>query len=334
MNKSTFAFSLILIIVVVYIIGPQPEKPIYNIRLPLVKSNLQALSDSIDHAEALNTSVKLNNQARIVWADSLHKQTEWAIVYLHGFTASQMEGDPVHRNMAKKYGMNLYLARLDGHGLAADSALYHVTADGLWETSKKALAIGEKLGKKVIIMSTSTGGTLALKLAQVYPDKVAALINYSPNIKINNSLAWMLNNPWGITILNMQSEDGYVVTSGENDSIISQYWTTRYKTEALPQLQELIETTMEKDVFKSIKSPSLTIAYYQDKDHQDPTVKVSAMKWMHKKLGTPKGEKKYVALGSVGVHPLASSLRSNDIEAVERETSVFLEEILQIKSIQ
>ncbi len=332
MNKSTIVFSLLLIIVVIALVGPQPQTPTYSTRLPKVNSNLQALSDSIDKAEASNRFVKLNNEARIVWADSLHQQTEWSIVYLHGYTASQMEGDPVHKNIAKKYGMNLYLARLDGHGLASDSALFHMTADGLWETSKKALVIGEKLGKKVILMSTSTGGTLALKLASVYPDKVSALINYSPNVKIKERMAWMLNNPWGITLLNMQSENGYVINSGDEDSVINQYWTTKYRIEALPQLQELIETTMVKEVFKSIKIPSLTIAYYKDRKHQDPTVKVSAMKWMHRKLGTPKNLKKYIKLGSVGVHPLASGLRSKDLEGVERETSIFIEEILAIKN--
>jgi hypothetical protein len=41
----------------------------------------------------------------------------------------------------------------------------NLTADAYWESAKLAYAIGKQIGKKVILMSTSTGGTLALKLA-------------------------------------------------------------------------------------------------------------------------------------------------------------------------
>ena len=41
--------------------------------------------------------------------DSLKEKTEYAVVYLHGFSASQEEGDPVHYDFAKKFGCNLFL---------------------------------------------------------------------------------------------------------------------------------------------------------------------------------------------------------------------------------
>jgi len=333
MRKTKLILGIILILAIAYFSGPKPKTPIYSAELHPVNSNLQALSDSIDNAESANSSVKLNNQARIIWADSTHSQTEWAIVYLHGFSASQMEGYPIHALIAKKHGMNLYLARLSDHGLVSDSALYLITPDRLWETSKLALSIGQKLGKKVILMSTSTGGTLALKLAEQFPNKVNALINYSPNIRINNPIALLMNNPWGNTLLQSQAENGYFVTSGAKDSIISQYWNTSYRTEALTQLEELVETTMIESVFKSIKCPSLTMAYYKDEDHQDPTVKVSAMEWMHDLLGTDEDKKRFIKLSGVGVHPFASGLRSKDLTSVEEETSTFIEEVLRSNSV-
>ena len=40
--------------------------------------------------------IKPDNQARIIWADSSKKEkTKIAFLYLHGFSASQAEGDPV-----------------------------------------------------------------------------------------------------------------------------------------------------------------------------------------------------------------------------------------------
>lgn len=333
MRKIKYLVGTLFVFLTVWLIGPKPETPYYKADFKLANQNLVQLEDSINNAESSNSSIKINNQARIIWADSTKAKTEWCIVYLHGFTASQMEGDPVHRDIASKFGMNLYLARLSDHGVESDSALVHLTPDRLWETSKIALAIGEAIGSKVILMSTSTGGTLALKLAAMYPSKVAALINYSPNVAINNSSAFLLNKPWGLTLLNAVSENGYIVNKRHADSEIGQYWTEKYRTEALPQLQELVETSMTEMVFSKVTCPSLTLAYYKDEDHQDPTVKVAAMRWMNESLGTNPSKKIFVEMPTVGVHPMAASLRSEDIEAVESETSKFMEEILHCAEI-
>jgi alpha-beta hydrolase superfamily lysophospholipase len=74
-----------------------------------------------------------------------------------------------------------------------------MTAENLWESAQQAYAIGKQLGNKVILMGTSTGGTLALQLAAAYPE-IAGLVLYSPNIAINDPNAWILNNPWGLQI--------------------------------------------------------------------------------------------------------------------------------------
>lgn len=330
-KKRIIWVGIPLLFILIALLGPSPTKPVYTPELPEIDLTLKALSDSISKSEFSNPSVKPNNQARIVWADSVPGKTEWAIVYLHGFSASQMEGFPVHQDIASKYGMNLYLARLSDHGLRSDSALLKLTPDRLWESAKEALVVGSKIGRKVLIMSTSTGGTLALKLAEQYPGKVDGLINYSPNIRINNPLAWFLNNPWGGEVLSLVADNGYVNTTGRNDSIISQYWNTHYRMESLPQLEELVETTMTKKVFTKVTCPSLTIAYFKNEENQDGTVKVAAMRWMHDLLGTPNSSKRFVELPNVGVHPLASALRSKDIPGVEKETEKFIEEVLGIR---
>lgn len=334
MIRNVYFWIIILtLLIVVVFLGPSPKTPTYDLEFPKVNGSLIVLNDSIDKAEGSNPAIKINNEARVIWADSIGKKTDWAIVYLHGFSASQMEGNPVHINTASKFRMNLYLARLSDHGLMSDSALLHFTPDRLWESAKLALAIGNKIGKKVILMSTSTGATIALKLAAQYPDKVDALINYSPNIRINNPLAWFLNNPWGAQVLAaIGADNGYINTVGRGDSIISQYWDTHYRMEALPQLEELIETTMKVEVLGKVNCPVLSIAYYKDEENQDPTVKVSAMRWMHEQLGVEPSSKKFVELPDVGVHPLASGLRSRDIAAVERETDTFIRDFLKIKN--
>ncbi len=59
--------------------------------------------------------------------DSLKGKTEYALVYLHGFTASQGEGNPVHRDLAKKFGCNLYLSRLAEHGIDTTEPMVNLT---------------------------------------------------------------------------------------------------------------------------------------------------------------------------------------------------------------
>ncbi len=87
------------------------------------------------------------------------------------FSASQAEGDPVHRDLAKKYNANLYLSRLAEHGIdRGDSSMINLTAEEYEASAEKALAIAEKLGDEVVVMGTSAGGTLAIYLASRHPE--------------------------------------------------------------------------------------------------------------------------------------------------------------------
>src|SRR5690606_34814128 len=142
---------------------------------------------------------------------------------------------------------NLLLTRLADHGIDTTDALYYFTADRAWESAKEALAVGQQLGDKVILMSTSTGGTLALMLAARYPEKVHALINMSPNIAINDPAAFILNNPWGLHIARMVLGGTLRETGASEDD--ARYWNASYRVESLVQLQELLESSMNKETF-------------------------------------------------------------------------------------
>ncbi|MEI9909968.1 MAG: hypothetical protein WDO71_10020 [Bacteroidota bacterium] len=85
---------IILILIVVYFLGPRPGSPKFTKDLPAVPSEPAALVTYVSDHEALH-KLKPDNQARIIWVnDSAKEQTEYAVVYLHGFSASQEEGDP------------------------------------------------------------------------------------------------------------------------------------------------------------------------------------------------------------------------------------------------
>ena len=309
-------------LIVIYFLGPQPPKPVLNEVLPTVAS-LNALDASIAAMEATH-KIKLNNQAKIIWADSSKTQTEYAIVYLHGFSASQMEGDPVHQNIAKQFHCNLYLARLAEHGIDTTEDLMNLTADPYWESAKLAYAIGKQLGKKVILMGTSTGGTLALQLASIYPE-IAGLILYSPNIEIFDPSATLLNNPWGLQIGRAVLKSNYVDIKYK-DSAYPKYWNSHYRIEAVVALQNLLEATMTEATFKKIQQPTLALYYYKDEAHQDNVVKVKAIQKMMQQLATPSNLKMEMAMPNTGNHVLASPIVSNDIVSVEKATLKFMQE--------
>lgn len=331
MRKMKWVLLILAIVVIAYLLGPHPSTPQYATTMPVVPAAPAALESYIKTEESAH-KLKPNNEARIVWAnDSLKNQTEYALVYLHGFSASQEEGDPVHRDVAKKFGCNLYLSRLAEHGIDTTEPMVNLTSDNLWNSAKEALAIGKQLGKKVILMGTSNGATLALKLAAEYPD-VYALILYSPNIEINDANAWILNKPWGLQVARMVKGSKYLDSKNTNPNY-RQYWTWHYRIEAAVNLQELLATTMNKETFKKVTQPTLVLYYYKDEVHQDSTVKVSAIKEMYNELGTPADKKRAVDIPNAGDHVIGSWIRSNDVPGVEKETDRFMTEVLGIKPL-
>ena len=319
-----------MLLIAVYFLGPKPERPEYRKDMPVMPPQPAELDAYVVSAES-GHSIKPNNEARIIWNDSTKQKTPYAIVYLHGFSASQIEGDPIHRRFAKEFGCNLFLPRLADHGIDTTEALLLFTADRAWESAKEALAVGKQLGEKVIVMSTSTGGTLALMLAAEFPQDVFALINLSPNIAINDPAAFLLNDPWGLHIARMVMGGNYRVTDANDEH--AKYWNKKYRLESLTQLEELIETTMNAELFARIKQPSLTLYYFKDEEHQDPQVKVSAMLEMQEQLGTPGDLKLAKAIPEAGAHVIGSSLTSNDIDGVYREIRSFAIDKLKMASV-
>jgi esterase/lipase len=321
---------IILVLIVVYFFGPRPASPKYSEILPVLPGSSQDLESYLSAKEAQH-HIKPENEARIIWNDSLKQPTEYSVVYLHGFSASQEEGDPVHANFARKYGCNLFLARLADHGIDTTEPLLQFTADRAWESAKEAYVIGKKLGRKVILMATSTGGTLALKLAAEFPD-IAGLILLSPNIAINDPNAWLLNNHWGLQIAHIVK--GRYNTAKDTTELYSRYWNNKYRMEATVQLEQLLETTMKESLFKKVRQPLLLLYYYKDEEHQDKVVKVSAMKRMFLQLATTEDQKREIAVPNAGDHVIGSYIKSRDIESVQRYCNEFAQDILQLRPVQ
>ena len=322
--------GIILALFIVYIAGPKPSKPDFTVHESNLPASLIDLENNIKRSENEVKGIKPDNQARIIWADSSKKEkTKIVFLYLHGFSASQAEGDPVHKDLARKYNANLYLSRLAEHGIdKGDSTMINLTAGEYEASAEDALAITKKLGDEVVVIGTSAGGALTLYLASRHPE-IKAIILYSPCVKLYDGTAIILNKPWGLQIARMVS-GGLSKKFNSESKTHSNYWQLNYRIEALVALQNLISNTMKPEVFAKIKCPVFLGYYYKNETEQDNTVSIPALLKMYDELGTPAEFKQKVAFPKAGAHVIASYIRSKDWQGVERETDKFLADIVKL----
>lgn len=326
--------SIFGILAIIYISGPSFPKPQLSNKLPEIQVQTSEFEAYLANKNS-GLKIKPDNESRIIWAnDSLKNKTPYCLLYVHGFSASWYEGEPAHRDFAKRYGMNLYIPLLASHGIDTTEALIDMTPDRLYESAKEALVAAQSLGEKVILMSTSTGGTLSLKLASEFPELISGLILYSPNVAINNGAAFLLSKPWGLQIARNVYKGNYRITNTDFASEDCKYWNCKYRLEAVIYLQQLVESTMKKETFAKIKKPVFLGYYYKDEEKQDKVVKVDAMLKMFDELGTPENLKQKVAFPEAGDHPIGCKLFSKSWNDVEKASFTFAEEKLGLTAIK
>lgn len=328
-----FILLIVLALAILYLVGPKPPKPELNKNLPSIWASIGNIEDFVEK-KGDGLTLKPDNESRIIWADSVKSRTNYCLLYLHGFSASWFEGYPANVEFARHFGFNAYFPRLASHGIDTVDALVDMTPDRLWESAKEALMIARSLGKKVIIMGTSTGGTLGLKLAADFPEYVDGLILYSPNIEINNDASFLLSGPWGLQIGRKFNGGKYRGASSDSLSKECQYWNCKYRMEAVVYLQQLLDATMKKETFRQVTAPVFLGYYYKDKKNQDQTVKVSAMLEMFGQISTTPDRKVKMAFPEAGDHVIASELISGSVDKVIRETIKFGEENMGLKPVQ
>jgi pimeloyl-ACP methyl ester carboxylesterase len=333
MKKALYWTGGIAIVLAgVFMAGPRPEVGNLSGELPVVNTDLVALEQEIDQQEAANPLIKPDNQARIVWADSTQKKkTPVSLVYLHGFGASQAEGAPVHTMLAERYGCNLYLARLKEQGIESDSAFKSLTAANLLASARDAVAIGYALGERVIIVSTSTGSTLALKIASEHPE-LAGLIMYSPLIAPRDEQLYLLNQPWGVRAMETSLGADHLIN--ERTGRTKQYWSRYYHINGYVTLAVLLEETMTEETFRKVSCPVFLGYYYKNEEEQDQVVSVAAMQPMFEQLSTPEAQKRKVAFPEAGNHVIGSYIRSSDWRGVYQATDRFMQEVMGLEPVK
>lgn len=205
--------------------------------------------------EAEVPNLKPGVQKQVIWAGETGAQTPVALVYIHGFSATSGEIRPVPDRLAEELGANLVYTRLSGHGRDGD-AMAEATIGAWMEDVAEALAAGRRVGEKVVVISTSTGGTL-VTLAAERPgamENVAGLVFVSPNFGVNNPAAALLTMPAARLWLPLLV--GAERSFEPRNEAQATLWTTRYPTVAVLPMAASVKAAMQVDVSK-IDIPAL-----------------------------------------------------------------------------
>ena len=222
---------------------------------PDLPADLEAYLDS---AEAHVPDLRQGDEREIVWArPDVPSRTRLSLVYLHGFSADRHEMEPVVADLGRALGANVYFARLDGHGRDG-AAMAEATVEGWLANASEALAIGARIGELVVVIGTSTGGTLATWLAarSESSDRLGALVLVSPNFQPKDRASRVLLYPWGGLLARAATGEERCF-SPENDRQ-ERHWTTCYPTSALSTMMALVEHVRTMDL-SGIDVPTLVL---------------------------------------------------------------------------
>ncbi|MEM6460974.1 MAG: alpha/beta hydrolase [Pseudomonadota bacterium] len=195
---------------------------------------------------------------RVVWAYPLSRaRTPLSIVYLHGFSASSAEIQPVMDIVADAVGANLFYTRLTGHGRTGP-AMAEASVKSWINDVAEAVAIGDTIGERTILVGTSTGGSL-VTWAAAQPEltaNLAGIINISPNYGIQAFGSQILTAPWAKQLVRLIQ--GEIRSFEPANELHAQYWTTEYPSEALLPMAELVRLTNQ-SAFENMTVPALFI---------------------------------------------------------------------------
>ncbi|UPG86468.1 alpha/beta fold hydrolase [Luteibacter aegosomatis] len=276
-------------------------------------STLDDLARGIDARERAIPGLKPDNEARIVFVDDTRARRPLSVVYLHGFTASQAEGAPAHRDIARACDAHLYLARLHGHGSDDPEAMAGATPERWMADADEALDIGLDLGERVLLVGTSMGATLALDLAARRGASVAGVVTWSPGIRVHDPAQ----------LEAALSLSGAIPADGERTDFQRRYWSQMIHSDGIRAVARLLAERMRRDILCEITCPVFMGLWDGGEGDRDTLTSVRAMRDAFGWLGTP-GDRKSLQAYDHAAHVLASPERSPAARHVENDTLAFL----------
>ena len=257
------ALALCLLSIPAFLLGPRRVADPSRLRIRLQAEEPAALAAEISRREAGLAGITSGCAARVVFANPASPaQTDVAVVYVHGFSATRQETAPLAENLARAWGANLFEARLRGHGRGG-AALGVVRCEEWLSDAAEAIEVGRRLGRRVVVISCSTGSSLvAWLISHGHAERVVASIWISPNFAPRNSSSRILTGPWGAQLV--EPIVGPERSWTPSNELQGRYWTTRYPSSVLVEMQATVDLANRADLARH-QTPLLMIYSPRDR---------------------------------------------------------------------
>lgn len=273
-KRKKLLVAMVILLAVGVIAGPvvKIDDSITAVTLP------DDLDRYVQRQEQRYGDIVAGTEKTIHWADEQHRlPTPVSIVYLHGYTASRQELAPVCDIVARQLGANVFYQRFTGHGRGSE-AMAGISVHALLNDAYQALEIGKRIGRKVILIGNSTGGTLAsIAAARDKSSALAALVLVSPNFGPRRKESELLLLPWGNVML--QLVEGSTYSFDTYNEQHARYWTSSFPSKALMPMMGAVKLARDTDVTKIITP--LLVMFSPD----DAVVSVEAIKEQFRRFG-------------------------------------------------
>jgi alpha-beta hydrolase superfamily lysophospholipase len=266
--------------------------------------------------EARHPDVRRDLAKTIQWSDPAHGTTPLSLVYVHGFSASRKDVTPVVETLAGMLHANVFFARLAAHGGATGAQFATVTAQDWLDDAREALAVGRRLGDRVVLIGTSTGALLAtLAALEDNSPRLAALVLLSPNFGLRDWRAKFISGPLGrlLARIIIGREHSFRPDSPGH----AEYWTSRLPAEGIVALMDLMNYA------RSIHLDHLEIPTLIIYTHKDTVVDTQAIQNRFDEIRGP--AKLIIDLPEASRHELTgNALAPETVQPVVRRIMAFL----------
>lgn len=257
-------FLLVLIVAGIFFFGPRPtlDPTVPKTRVPVNASAAELEKWLVAHEKDVDSIID-GAEATILWANE-PGITDLCFLYIHGFSASRQETAPLTDQMAAQFNANIVYTRLAGHGL--DRGAMQASAEQWLQSVVDSWEIASRIGKRVVLVATSTGAPLAIWLNEhlAQKGKVHSIIFVSPNFKIRNPFSFVLTWPWAQSWLPLMVGREH---SWEPESeLAGRYWTNRYSVQAMIEMQKIVDWAVK--LTPTTQNIPLATLYMVD----DPTI--------------------------------------------------------------
>lgn len=311
MRRPRLVAGLVVLVVLAAVYGVLARPPAYAPRLPPAPTDFERYyQDRL--AESRAHGVRPGNEERLRRAAP--GPTPLALLYLHGFSASRSEGEAVVDAVAAEQGANVYYLRLPGHGSTKED-LQTVTFGDYLDCALAAAQAARLLGRRLVLVGTSTGALLAAYVAAERPDLVDGLVLASPLFEFGDHRANLPAYPGGVALgeliigsplrripFNPKNPEDHRVPGFEAA------FYTEYFVSSLRPLAQLKRHVARPELLARVAAPALMLTYERDASHRDRVIDLAAVHAAFQGFGA--------ATPRRGPHPLSRAVAVADSDHV------------------